>query len=143
MLERLGAIVAGTYYATCILVFASRLAGRPGIGHAVGWAQFALAIPLILLFVRAPSLGRPWLYYLQIGLMLSFLVVEFLLDYALRLDFRGTRWAVICYVVLFFAATGGMLGVAAAAGRGWTFATVALFLVMAVLAIVQRVVTGM
>ena len=49
---------------------------------------------------------------------------------------------VISFVVLFFAAAGGMLGVAANAGRGWTISGVILFLVMAVLAFVQRAVTG-
>ena len=50
---------------------------------------------------------------------------------------------VITYVTLFFAGTGGMLGVAENAGRAWTIPAVILFLVMAVLAFVQRAVTGM
>lgn len=146
MLERAnlaGAVVAVTMNALCIVVFASRLVGRPGIGHAVGWIQFVLVIPLVALLVLAPRLGRPWLYYLQVGLMLAFLVVEFVLDYALRLDFRGNLRAVIPYVMLFFAGTGGMIGVAALAGRGWTIAAGVLFLASAVLAFVQRFVTGM
>ncbi len=69
--------------------------------------------------------------------------MEFLLDYALKIEFRQTRWMVISYVVLYFAGTGGMLGVAANAGRGWTISAVILFLVTAVLAFVQRSVTGM
>ena len=49
----------------------------------------------------------------------------------------------IAYVTLFFAATGGMLGIAADAGKGWMYGSIALFLVMAVLAFVQRRMTGM
>lgn len=146
MLERAnlaGAVVAVMMNALCIVVFASRLAGRPGIGHTVGWIQFVLVIPLVALLVLAPRLGRPWLYYLQVGLMLAFLVVEFVLDYALKLDFRGNLRAVIPYVMLFFAGTGGMIGVAALAGRGWTIAAGVLFLASAVLAFVQRFATGM
>ncbi len=45
--------------------------------------------------------------------------------------------------MLFFAGTGGMLGVAALAGRGWLAAAGILFLVTAVLTFVQRGVTGM
>jgi hypothetical protein len=52
--------------------------------------------------------------------MLGFLAVEFILDYALMVAFRATRVAVISYVMLFFAGTGGLLGVASLAGRGWT-----------------------
>lgn len=146
MLERAnlaGAIVTVTMYALCIVVFVSRLAGRPELGHAVGWVQFALVLPLVVLLVLAPRLGRPWLYYLQVGLMLGFLALEFLLDYALKVDFRHTLGAVIPYVMLYFAGTGGMLGVAALAGRGWIIAAGSMFLAMAVLAFVQRGVTGM
>ncbi len=102
-----------------------------------------LAIPLVYLLVTAPQLQRPALYYLQIGLMLAWILVEALLDYILKLDFRKIRWMVISYIVLFFAGTGGMLGVAAYAGRGWTIVAGILFLLMAILAFVQRAVTGM
>lgn len=137
-----GAIVAVTMSALCIVVFASRLAGRPRIGHTVGWLQFALAVPLVVLLAFAPRLARPWLYYLQVGLLLAFLAVEFALDYALRVDFRRNLRAVVPYVMLFFAGTGGMIGVAALAGRGWTIAAGVLFLASAVLAFVQRFRTG-
>jgi hypothetical protein len=50
---------------------------------------------------------------------------------------------VISYVVVFFAGSGGLLGVAANAGRSWSIPAIILFLVMAILAFVQRAVTGM
>ena len=145
MLERAnlaGALVAVTMCALCIVVFVSRLAGRPVVGHAAGWIQFALAVPLAALLVLAPRLGRAPVYYLQVGLLLAFLAVEFILDYALKTDFRRDRRAVIPYVTLFFGGTGGMIGVASLAGRGWAVAAGVLFLAMAALAFVQRGVTG-
>lgn len=75
--------------------------------------------------------------------MLAWLAVEALLDYILQVDFRNVRWMLISYVVLFFAGAGGVLGVAANAGRGWAILAIVLFLVMAVLTFVQRAVTGM
>jgi hypothetical protein len=98
---------------------------------------------LVYLLFTAPQLNRPPLYYLQIGLMLAWLGVEALLDYILKIDFRHTRWMVIAYVTLFFAGTGGMLGVAANAGREWSLAAIILFLIMAGLTFVQRKVTGL
>jgi len=68
-------------------------------------------------YFTAPQLQRPTLYYIQIGCMLAWLVVEALLDYILKFDFRQVRWMVISYVVLFFAGAGGMLGVAVNVGR--------------------------
>jgi hypothetical protein len=145
MLEQmnlLGVIVAVIFYISAILVFIFRLLGKPLYEHWIGYVEFLLAIPLIYLLIEAPQLERPALYYLQIGLMLAWLLVEALLDYILKIDFRKVRWLVISYIVLFFAGTGGMLGVAANAGRGWTIAAGILFLLMAVLAFVQRAVTG-
>ena len=146
MLEKmnlLGAIVAVLFYASAILVFVFRLLGKPHIGHALGYFEFLLAIPLILLLLQAPRLERPALYYIQISCMLAWLVVEALLDYILKVDFRQVRWMVIAYVMLFFAGTGGMLGVAAHAGRAWSIPAIILFLAMAVLTFVQRAATGM
>ena len=139
----LGAIVAVTFYISAILVFIFRLLGQPQFGHWIGYFEFLLGVPMIYLLVKAPQLERPALYYIQIGLMLAWLIVEALLDYILKIDFRQVQWMVISYVVLFFAGTGGMLGVARNAGRGWAISAIILFLVMAILAFVQRTVTGM
>ena len=146
MLEKLnllGALVAVVFYLSAIFVFIFRLLGKPQYGHWIGYFEFLLAIPLIFLLLKAPQLERPALYYIQIGCLLVWLVVEVLMDYILKVDFRNVRWMVITYVVLFFAGTGGMLGVAANAGRGWTILAVILFLVLAALAFIQRTVTGM
>lgn len=140
--DLVGAIVAVLFYVSAILVFSARLAGAAGIDHWIGYFEFLLAISLVCLLAAAPALGRAWLYYLQVGLMLAWLLAEALLDYIFKVDFRHTRWMAIGYVVLFFAGTGGMLGVAAHAGPGWSSAAALLFLAMAVLAFVQRAVTG-
>jgi hypothetical protein len=145
MLEKtdlLGAIVTVAFYVSASLVFIFRLLGKPQYGFWIGYFEFLLAIPMIFLLLKAPQLERPALYYIQIGCMLAWLVVEALLDYILKIDFRNVRWVVISYVVLFFAGTGGMLGVARYAGRGWSISAIILFLIMAVLTFVQRAVTG-
>ena len=138
----LGALVAISFYISAIFVFIFRLLHKPQYGHWIGYFEFLLAIPLIYLLLTAPGLHRPALYYIQIGCMLAWLVVEALLDYILKVDFRNVRWMVISYVMLFFAGTGGMLGVAANAGRNWSIPAILLFLIMAVLTFVQRHVTG-
>ena len=146
MLERadlLGAIVTVSLYSLYILLFVFRLLDSAQFGHRLASLQFLAVIPLVYLLLKAPQLGRPVLYYVQIGLMLVFLLVELLLDYIYMVDFRQVSWMVISYVMLFFAASGGLLGVAAYAGRTWTIAAVILFLIMTVLAFVQRALTGM
>ena len=142
-MDLLGAVVAIAFYVSAILVFSFRLLGKPQVGIWIGYFEFLLAIPMVFLLLKAPQLERPVLYYIQIGCMLSWLLVEALLDYILKIDFRNIRWIVISYVVLFFAGTGGMLGVASNAGREWSISAIVLFLIMAVLTFVQRAVTGM
>ncbi|MEN6435303.1 MAG: hypothetical protein ABFD14_07620 [Anaerolineaceae bacterium] len=139
----LGAVVAIAFYVSAILVFSFRLLGKSQYGYWIGYFEFLLAIPLIFLLLKAPQLERPALYYIQIGCMLAWLVLEALLDYILKIDFRNVRWMVISYVVLFFAGTGGMLGVASNAGREWSISAIILFLIMAILTFVQRAITGM
>ena len=139
----IGAVTALIFYGTSILVFALRLAGITRLGYWIGIFQFCLAAPLIYLLIIAPSLDRPALYYIQIALLLVWLAVELLLDYVLKIEFRHVMALLIGYVVLFFAAGGGMIGVASMAGTGWSIASIAAFLVSAALAFVQRFLTGM
>lgn len=139
----LGAILAHVIYVSSILVFVSRLLGRIQLGQWAGYLLLLTAFPLGYLLLTAPRLDRSALYYLQVGLMIATILVIFLVDYALKIEFRQTRWMVIGFVMLFFAGTGGMLGIAAEAGPTWTISAIILYLVMAALAFWQRAVTGM
>lgn len=141
--NKLGAVVAILFFLSASAVFVSRLVGKPGAGQWIGYFEFLLVVPLIYLLIQAPQLNRPALYYIQIGCMLAWLLVEALLDYVFHIDFRHVRWMVIGYVMLFFAGSGGLLGIATSAGPAWKVAAIALFLVMAVLTFVQRAVTGL
>lgn len=139
----LGAVVAAAIFGLYILMFVLRIAGYITVGHWLASLQFAAVIPLIYLLIKAPELNRQPLYYIQICLFLLFLVVELLVDYIYQLDFRETQKWVISYVTFFFAATGGLLGIASLAQpRTWTIITVILYLVMAALAFISRAVTG-
>ena len=74
--------------------------------------------------------------------MLAWIISLFFIDYVYKFDFRETQWMVITYVMFYFAGMGGMIGVASLAGRGWTIISVILFFVAAILAFIQRAVTG-
>ncbi|MCX7767014.1 MAG: hypothetical protein N2246_09965 [Candidatus Sumerlaeia bacterium] len=49
---------------------------------------------------------------------------------------------VIFYTILFFAAGGGLIGVASYGGKGWTLISIILFIITGVLAFLQRGLTG-
>ncbi len=141
-LDLLGAIAAHIIFISSIVTFLSRMFLGVKPGHWIGIPILLMAFPLIYLLIKAPVFKRPGLYYVQIGAMLAWLVALLLLDYVLAYDFRHTQWMVIAYVMLYFAGIGGMIGISAAAGRGWAISATVLFVIAGILAFVQRAVTG-
>ncbi len=141
-LDLLGAIVAHVVFVSSIITFTSRMIFKLRPGHWVGIPILLMAFPLGYLLIRAPEFNRPPLYYVQIAAMLAWLIVLFVVDYVLKYEFRQTQWMVISFVVLYFAGMGGMIGISALAGKGWTISAIILFLIAAVLAFVQRAITG-
>jgi hypothetical protein len=141
-MELLGAVTAHVILISSIVTFTARLVFDLRPGHWIGIPLLLMVFPLGYLLIRAPESNRPILYYFQVGLMLLWIVALFLLDYVYRADWRDTQSVVVPFVVLYFAGTGGMIGVASLAGRGWTISAVILFLTAGLLAFVQRAVTG-
>ena len=142
-LNLLGACVAIIILVASCLVFVFRLSNHQTAEYWAGVVILLTAIPLIYLIYASLPMKRPTLYYVQLGLMIGFILLELVLDYLLKVDFRHTKWMVISYVTIFFASTGGMIGVASQAGRTWAIAAVILFLVMTALAFWQRAKTGL
>ena len=138
-----GALLANVINLTAISIFIARLLGEPKIGHWIGIIIQVSIIPLFYFVYLAKSLNRPRIYYIWIGLMIAFVIVEFLVDWYPKIEFRNNLMIVIPYVMLFFGATGGMIGVASLAGKRWAAITVTSFLTMFVLAFVQRQITGL
>lgn len=142
-IDLLGAIVAHVIFVSSIITFSSRMIFKLQPGHWIGIPILLMALPLGYLVITAPGFNRPFLYYVQTATMLVWLIVLFLVDYVLKYDFRQRQWMVISYVILYFAGMGGMIGIAAQAGRGLTISAIILFFIAAVLAFVQRAVTGL
>ena len=138
-----GAITANVYMLLIIAMFSARILGWFEIGHWIGCATSFVLIPLIYLLVIGLKTNRPTIYFVWLVLMVLFALFELVVDQILSIDLRTAQWTVIPYVMFFFAATGGMIGVAAQAGKPWTRLTCAIFLIMAVLAFVQREITGL
>jgi hypothetical protein len=139
----IGALTANVYMLLIIAMFAARILGWLEIGRWVGIASSLVLIPLIYLFIVGFKTDRRMIYFVWLTLMILFALFELIVDDILRVDFRSVQWAVVPYVMFFFAATGGMIGVAIQAGKPWNILTYIMFLIMAVLAFVQRGITGL
>jgi hypothetical protein len=141
--DLVGAITANVYMILIIVMFVARILGWLEIGRWVGLASSLVLIPLVYLFIVGLKTDRQAIYFVWLALMILFALFELIVDDILRVDLRSVQRVVIPYVMFFFAATGGMIGVAAQAGRPWTIVTSVIFLIMAALAFIQRSVTGM
>ena len=139
----IGAILANVINLSTILVFVFRALDKPEIGHWIGIVVQLSIFPTVYLLFTARRFNRRRIYSTWLGLMIVFILVEFIVDWYPKIDFRNNLTIVIPYVMLFFGATGGMIGVASLAGKRWTIVTVITFLIMFVLAFIQRNVTGM
>ena len=138
-----GAMTANVYMLLIIAMFTTRILGWFEIGRWIGFATSFVLIPLIYLFVVGLKTNRRIIYFVWLALMVLFTLFELVVDQILAIDIRSSQWTVIPYVMFFFAATGGMIGVAMQAGKPWTMLTCIMFLIMAVLAFVQRGITGL
>lgn len=66
-LDLLGAITAYVIFLASIVVFTARIADLPRVEQVAGWDILVTAIPLVYLMIMGPSVGRPPLYYVQVG----------------------------------------------------------------------------
>lgn len=140
--DLIGAIVANVNNVLLIFLFIARIKNLPRIEYWLGLIFILSIVPLTYLFIQALGNNFQVLYFIQIGLMIAFLIVELGLDYIFKVDFRHTQKIVIPYVMLFFAGAGGMIGVASHAGKTWTLITVISFLSMTISTFIMHTITG-
>ena len=141
--DLVGAITANIYMLLIIAVFIARILGSLEISRWIGFTSSLVLFPLLYLFVVGLRTGRRKIYFAWLVLMILFVLFELIVDQILRIDLRSQQSSVVPYVMFFFAATGGMIGVASQAGKAWTITTVIIFLILAVMSFVQRGITGL
>ena len=137
-IDFLGSVVANINNILLTAIFIARIYKYPKIEYWLGLLFILSIIPLVLMFLKAFQFNRTGLYFIQMLLMIAFLIVEFILDYLLKIDFRHNRSMVIAYVTLFYASLGGMIGVAAQSGKRWAIITVITFILMTVTSLLMH-----
>lgn len=94
-----------------VAVFLSRPAGRRDVERVAGLASMALGLPLAFAAAWNASAARATWTVVLPALLVAFLLVELLLDYVLKIDFRHTR-LLGPYLLLYYVALMGMIGYA-------------------------------
>jgi hypothetical protein len=110
-----------------VIVFLTRAAGAARIEFlGLIWAGFIIALSaVVLLNIRA---RRAWWTVALPSLLIAFLILEIILDYILRIDFRSTR-LLGPYLALYYLALLGMIGYSFQMGRRSGFITLATYFI--------------
>ncbi len=90
-------------------IFLARRAGQEQIEHAMGLVLVTFTFPLAILIIWNGALGRAWWAVVLPSLLVGYLLLELLLDYILKIDFRNTMllWP---YLLIYYLALMGMIG---------------------------------
>ncbi len=104
-----------------VLVFLARASGMPRI-NTVGviWVAFIVVLSIVV-FLNVRGRRKWWTIVLP-SLLIAFLILEIILDYILRIDFRSTR-LLGPYLLLYYLALFGMIGYSFQIGKRFGFVT--------------------
>lgn len=109
-------------------VFLARARGFERTEYILGLAVVALALPVITIVVLNIMHQRDWwMIVLPLPLIL-YCLVELLLDYILKLDFRNTG-LVWLYITIFYLGLWGMIGYAFLIDRIYGFITLVTYFI--------------
>ncbi|UCH60399.1 MAG: hypothetical protein JSV61_02700 [Anaerolineales bacterium] len=102
-------------------IFIAQKRQRPDLVRVFGILWLALGIPLLLVFIHYLGLGKELWLMIYFGLVLFYMLVELLLDYIFKFDFRSKPSTHIPYIVLEYIALFGLIGISFAVNRTWGF----------------------
>jgi hypothetical protein len=93
----------------------------------LGLGAVACAVPTSLAVLLNAAAGREWWTIVLPALFVGFLILELILDYVLRLDFRHTRllWP---YLLVYYVALNAMIGYTFLVSEAFGFVTLATYL---------------
>lgn len=103
-------------------IFLSRPKGLKRVEKGLGIVLIVLAIPVTISILLNIAGKREWWSIVLPSLLVMFLIVELILDYILKLDFRHTSllWP---YLLLYYISLWGMIGYTFLIGKPYGFFT--------------------
>ena len=99
----------------------------------IGWTYLLLAIPAIYGIVLCVQQQKTVQYVIFLGIFLAFLLVEGLLDYVLKIDFRGSwkkywKW-IVPYLGLYYSMNYGFVVMSWKTHLTWGVVMLGLFII--------------
>jgi hypothetical protein len=88
----------------------------------LGKVTIGLGVPLIVVLIAFVIEGRPTRTLVYCSLILLYLLVELLLDIILKIEFREKPILHIPYIILFYIASFGFIGISFSIDKNWGYA---------------------
>lgn len=126
--DQLVVLIANLYNLLLAGIFLSRPRGMKRLERMLGLIGVGLGLPLTVALIINLGAERAWWFWVLPGLLLVFMLVELLLDYILRIEFRRTR-LLGPYLLLYYAALMGMIGYAFQVRTVYGFATLGTYFI--------------
>ena len=100
-------------------IFVAQKLGREKLVKAFGILWLWLIIPLALVFVAYWQAGREARILFYFGLIFLYMLVELLLDYVFKIDFRSKPVMHVPYIILEYVALFSLIAIAFDIGQTW------------------------
>jgi len=102
-------------------IFLSQRHGKIRLIRTFGSIVIGLALPFAVVLISYFQSNKGWRVYVGVGFALFYILVEFLLDYVFKVDFRSKWITHIPYILLEYTAFFGLISAAFAVSQtsGW------------------------
>jgi hypothetical protein len=124
-------VIANSINLLLVVIFVARAqAGtrETRVEHAAGLVVVAMALPLAVAVAVNVIAKREWWFWALPLVTVAYLIVEFVLDYALQVDFR--RGGLLApYLILFYLGQFAMIGYSFSVGKPHGFITLVTYFI--------------
>jgi hypothetical protein len=115
-------VVSGVLFNLMVIgVYIAQKRERLKLVRIFGSVVICLGIPLSAVFVNYLLQGRALWIIMYMGLILAYLVVELFLDFILKIEFRKRPILHVPYILLFYGASLGFIGISFSIDRTWGY----------------------
>ncbi len=121
-------VIANLLNLILCLIFLNRALWAPEWEHWIGYGTIVMAFPLAAIAVVNLTGNRSWAFWVLPLVMVAYLVIEFILDYLLKFNFRQTAW-LGPYLLTYYLALFAMIGYAFLVGRPYGFVTLVTYFI--------------
>jgi len=123
-------IAAVIFHLSIVGVYIAQKQGRDKLVRTFGSVTLLLGVPLAVVLAHYIISGEPQWKLISFGFIFLYLLVEFLLDFVFKIDFRKKPIPHTLYIILFYIAIIGFIRMSFAVNANWGYAVSTAFWIL-------------